>query len=75
MTARASSTSVQLQEIRRLRDERSGAEDRFRQELVRVMRDRGTLTVDQIAEAAGLTRGRLYQIVGEASRDTAEGAQ
>jgi DNA-directed RNA polymerase sigma subunit (sigma70/sigma32) len=45
------------------------SDDTLRQRITRAFHDRDGYTVDDIAEAAGLSRARIYQIVGEAERD------
>jgi hypothetical protein len=54
-----SSTLKRLRDARRLRSEHEQA---FRDQVRQAMADRGGHTVIEIAEAAGITRERAYQI-------------
>jgi hypothetical protein len=57
-----------LRSIRHARSMREAAEVTFRNAVIDAMERRGDLPAEYIAEAAGVTRGRLYQIVKDGRR-------
>jgi predicted transcriptional regulator len=56
-----------IAEVRRARAGVDRAQERLREAIVAAFHDRQGRTVDEIAEAAGLTRQRVYQIAQERS--------
>lgn len=57
-----------ITDVRRARTGVERSQVKLREAIVAAFNDRQGYTVDDIAEAAGLTRQRVYQLVQEANR-------
>lgn len=64
----ADRTPAELRRLKRIRTERDLFDSRLRAAIVVAFKNRDGFTVDDIAQAAGLTRQRIYQIVNEQPR-------
>lgn len=60
--------------VRQRRQEVEDAQTRLREAIVAAYANRGERPVNDLAEAAGLTRGRIYQLVSESKEGRTDGS-